>query len=88
MFIPASNVITQQNTQVTMSKTLIYENYNWNGTNVIDGSMSMDASMCNCCAATQTSSPRWLQLDFNHQYLVQFIQILGRTGDMLYLTMS
>jgi len=70
-----------------MSEKLRYGNNSWEAVNVIDGSMSMDASQCNCCAATQIHSPQWIQLVFNAQYLVRIIQILGRGDSMLDFTL-
>lgn len=45
-----------------------------------DGSLNMASDSCQCCAATETQGSRCLQLDLGKLYLVQIIQILGRSG--------
>lgn len=76
-----ANLLQQENTHATVTmSTALFLNWQWNALSAIDGSLNLAADSCQCCAATETQGSRWLQLDLGKLYLLQIIQILGRSG--------
>ncbi|WAQ98520.1 PTPRE-like protein [Mya arenaria] len=66
----------QKNVTVDMGKALVYGNLTYPKENAIDDNPRTDPDLCDCCS---TTAEGWWTIDLGKEYLIQAIQIIGRS---------
>lgn len=62
-----------------MSRTHYWRDVSWEAGNAVDGSTSLDANGCGCCASTSTDDGiQWIQIILKRIYLIGYIDVQGR----------